>query len=95
MLCLCLVFLLYIPVNMVLAYVLSFTFSKYQTCQSVLPPLMIWVSGNTLSQASVNGLHKILSKAAYISTFTFSSTDCMFSIKRQTKLKKVGDFLAE
>ena len=39
-----LLFLANIPANLLLVYVFSFGFSKYETCQAVLPGVFIFVS---------------------------------------------------
>ena len=42
--CLVLVVLLYLPSTLVFVYVVSFLFSKWDTCQQVMPQLFLYVS---------------------------------------------------
>ncbi len=39
-----LLFFFYLPLNMLLAYLLSFGFNKYDTAQSVMPTIFVLVS---------------------------------------------------
>ena len=39
-----LLFIAYIPANLLLAYVFSYAFEKFETCQAVLPNIFIFVS---------------------------------------------------
>ena len=38
-----LVYVFYIPLNMLFAYILSFAFKKFETAQSILPNIIMWV----------------------------------------------------